>query len=105
MSTQDVAITAANSVREVASTEHQIIMDYCIPRYKNAGKPEDVLATDKVCEPAKESYLATKGSWELLVLALGDFKAGKASEADIVKAADKLAETLVALKQVVGGMR
>lgn len=105
MSTQDVAITTANSVREVALTEHQIILDYCVPRYKNAAKPSDVAEVDKTCLPAEKAYAATKLLWESLVATLQMFKAGKASEPDVVAAADKLSAALADLKIIAGGLK
>lgn len=103
--TQDIAVTTANEVHQVAETENKIILDYCVPKYKAANTKDEVAKVDKMCVPARTAYLSTKTAWEALVAVLQSYKNGKAQEADIIQAANKLGEVYADLKEIAKGLQ
>lgn len=102
---QDAATVAANTTREIAYAEHQLILSYCVPKYKEAVESQDVKDADKVCLPAEVTYMATKSAWEALLIVLQSAKAGNATDAEVRTAAEKLASSLAQLKQIAETMR
>jgi 3-hydroxyacyl-CoA dehydrogenase len=105
MTPQDVAITTANSVHDVAITERDIIDGYCTPKYVAANTKVDLQAVDKVCVPARDAYYATRAAWEALVAVLQLAKSGKATDAEVEDAGRKLGLAFADLKTAVGGLR
>lgn len=105
LSPTGVAITTANSVRAVAETEQQMILDYCVPRYVASTTLEEVKATDAICQPAKASYLAVNAAWNGLKLVIQESKAGKASDKNLENSAAELAKALVQLEKTIEVIR
>ena len=102
--TRDIATVAANDTREIAATEHKLITDFCIPRYKSAMDMQDIQEVDRKCLPAEVAYMTTKVAWETMLAVIQASKAGRATDADVRSAAEKLGKSLASLRMIVEEM-
>jgi ABC-type proline/glycine betaine transport system substrate-binding protein len=105
LTAQDRAVLSANTTRDVASVEHDAIESFCIPRYEAAQSVKEVDAADKLCLPARASYLAVKLSWGVMVNVLQAEKAGTATEAQVEDAARQLGDSFSVLKEAMGDIK
>ena len=105
LSLRDSAIIAANAIHEVAETENRIILSYCVPRYRAAVTKEDLAKVDARCLPAQRAYLSTKILWQSFVATMHLAKLGKATEADVLEAAELLSRAYADLKKIAEGLR
>jgi len=105
MSAKDAATLAANETRDIAATEHKIILDYCVPRYKAASTPTEIKEVDKLCLPAEAAYVSTKAAWGQVLTLLNAAKSGTVSIQELNDAARGLGETLAKLQHISGEMQ
>jgi hypothetical protein len=105
LTTHDVAVVSANETREFGSQEHDAIESFCTPRYEAAESLKDVDQVDKVCQPAKVSYLAVRLAWGLLVDVLEAEKNGGATQGQVEEAARQLGIAFADLRVAAGGLK
>lgn len=105
LSARDVAVVSANETREFGSQEHDTIESFCVPRYKAAQTTKDVDQVDKLCQPAKVSYLAVRLAWGLLVDVLEAEKNGGATQGQVEEAARQLGIAFADLRVAAGGLK
>lgn len=102
----NMGITTANQVREIAVEENKIITNYCVPKYQLAQTLQDVERADKVCLPAKVSYHAVKAAWITLVVVLEKARVSDDDNStEIQEAALRLIHTLDNLHQTLRMMK
>lgn len=102
----NMGITTANQVREIAVEENKIITNYCVPKYQLAQTLQDVERADKVCLPAKASYHAVKAAWITLVVVLEKARVSdNDNSTEIQEAALQLIHTLDNLHQTLRMMK
>ncbi|APR88253.1 hypothetical protein A7982_13602 [Minicystis rosea] len=105
-SLRDSAILAANTIHDVAETENRIILDDCVPRYRAATTKDELAKVDAICLPGQRAYLSTRVLWQSFVATVQLAKLGKATDAEVLEAANLLfSQAYADLKKLAEALR